>query len=928
MAKLPLYGTLAALVLCAPADAAIGTQPPQSSNSPSGLGDLLRQARQAMSQGRANVAVLYLKNAVALAPKNADVRLELGYAYLRSGDAASAERELRTARSSGAQDARALPILFEAMLARRENQQILDQFPAPGNDDRSPLAAATWRARALAQYELGHIDEAQQYLDTALAFNREVQTLVARARIAKDRHDTDTTLKLLNEAAAKAPNDQSVLLTKISALQSANRANEALPAADTLVNRYPDTPVSRLARASVLMQIGQDAKARGDVDAVLARWKTLPQAQYLKAMLLDRAKDPKGAWMIAQALPPEFINARPENAMMVARMAALSGHNDVAMTILSGAASRFPNVAEPRLFLASQYLREKNAQRALDTLQPLHDSTDPRVAMLLGQTYTALGQSAKATEYFDRAGDHGSDLTKRQAAIASIRAGDNEAAVRQLRDVFAKDPADQITAGMLITALVRSEDLKGADDIARRLVAAAPKSAYGPLYQGQIAIARKDYNAAIASFDRALALDPKLQIALYDRALARAGAGDAVGAGKDLDAVLARDPGNSTAMIRAAELSLRLGQDAKAEGYLKRAAASDQKSVTPSLALASYYLSRKRIKEASAVVAAARQRAPKDNNAAALQGEIQLASGQTDAALATFRPLAAALPNSPQIQLLLASALVAKKDNKGAEAAYKRSLALAPQFTIARTALVRFASDTGNTSLALATAEEGTQKDPSATSDILYATTLARLGKRDQAIMVMRQGFAKHPSVPSVIVLSQLLRQAKKAREADQVLAEWTDKHPADMAVRLELAQGLMQTNPTLSEAQFRTVLKTDPNNMIALNNLSWLLQKRDTKQALAFAERAAKLAPQTPAVLDTLGWVKWLSKDVQGALTTLQKAHDAEPQNAEIAYHLAVVQNATGRKADAKKTLAAVMASNQQFSERADAMALSGTLR
>jgi Flp pilus assembly protein TadD len=60
--------------------------------------------------------------------------------------------------------------------------------------------------------------------------------------------------------------------------------------------------------------------------------------------------------------------------------------------------------------------------------------------------------------------------------------------------------------------------------------------------------------------------------------------------------------------------------------------------------------------------------------------------------------------------------------------------------------------------------------------------------------------------------------------------------------------------------AHWRESLRLRPDHLTAVNNLAWLLathpdaRQRDPQEALALAERAARLAPGDPAVLDTLG--------------------------------------------------------------------------
>jgi putative PEP-CTERM system TPR-repeat lipoprotein len=908
-----------------PVYASFGEPATHGSNNPAGLNNMMLQARQAIKQGHPNVAVIYLRNAANLAPKNADVRLELGYAYMQSGDMSSAVRELRAARQNGAPDARVLPLLYEAMIDHGESQALLDQFPQPDDNDRSDLAATTLRARGAAQMKTGRPDLAAPELDKALAIKRDAPTLVARARLAKDQNDLKLAMSLTDEAIAKSPKDVNGLLLKITLLQVTGKAEQALGPADNLVKQYPGNPMALLARAGIYMQMGQDGKARVDVDAALAQVKNLPQALYYKALLLERAKDTRGAWAIAQVLPPEFVNSRPEIGPVVAQMALAGGHNDVAMTLLSASVSKFPDNPEPRIYLAAQYLQMKNAQRALDTLLPMKDSQEARVMALLGQAYALQGQYGKATEYFEKASANGfgGDLLKRQLAVTSLTNGDMDTALKQLRDLNARQPGDSVTAGLLITALLRSNQIPEASKIADTLTAKAPKSPYGPLYQGQIFIANGDFNGAIGAFSRALAIDPKFVPALYDRAVARAARSDVKGANADIQAVLAADPKNTMAMIRGAELSMQMGQDQNALALLRRAVATDPKSSMSNLALTSFFIVRNRMKEAGDAVAAFLKRVPSDPTAQTMQAEIQLATGQVDPALATFRRLAATHPDSSQIQLLLGTALASKKDTNGALAAYKRAVQLSPKFSAGRSALIRYALATNHGDDAIAAAQDGVKQDPGTQSELLLASTYSALKKVDLAQAVLKQSLAQHPSEAAVIMSSQLYRMSKKPKLADALLTGWIAKHPNDIGARLDYAQGLMATNPAAAEQQFRAILKTQPQNIVALNNLSWLLQKKDPKQAVAYAEQAAKNAPNSAAVLDTLGWVRWQAKDGPGALSALQRAHATDGDNPEIAYHLAVVLQGTGHRDEAKKTLSGALAGNKPFDERQEAEAL-----
>ena len=75
--------------------------------------------------------------------------------------------------------------------------------------------------------------------------------------------------------------------------------------------------------------------------------------------------------------------------------------------------------------------------------------------------------------------------------------------------------------------------------------------------------------------------------------------------------------------------------------------------------------------------------------------------------------------------------------------------------------------------------------------------------------------------------------------------------------------------------------------------------------------------------MLDTLGWTKWLLNDKSSALSLLKRAHDGDPKNGEITYHLVVALDGNGRHADAKKMLAELLASKVDFPDKKAAQSL-----
>jgi putative PEP-CTERM system TPR-repeat lipoprotein len=921
---------------------------------------LMEQARQAMAQNHPRVAVIFLKNAVSEAPKNSDARLLLGVAQLRGGDTASAERELRSARQYGASDEHVLPVLFTAMLARSEGRQLLAQFPAPAEGDKSTLASETLRARAAAFAQTGDSKGAIAALDRALSFDRSSANLVARAQFAQREGDSGLAMKLIDEALSKSPKDVPALLMKVGLLVQAKQNDKALVAANDFVKYYPKSAEALITRAGVYLQLQQHDKALVDINASLKAVPGMPLGVYYKALAMEQAKDVKQAWELAQSLPPAFVNSRAQIGLAVSQLAINAGHLEIGTRMLAGAVSHFPKNVDARVRLAARYLQLKDTERAFQTLQPMADSSDPRIMVLLGQAYNMQHQYSKSIEYFEKASATGigGDPLKRQIAITNLQAGNLDTATDELTKLNVATPGDPQSAGLLITALLRKQDYATALDVATKLESAAPESPYGPFFQGKLLLRQGDIDGAVSAFSRSIARDKKFVPAVYDRAGALATRGDLKAADADLHIILSDDPKNMMAQIKIAQVAMQAGEKDKAAALLKQAVTAHPKEPLPTLVLARFEAQQGHFDNAAAVVTSFLNQVPNNASVLAMQGEIQLAagktgqavttfqkladtypkslqiqtllaaaltkSGNTKGAIATFRKLADTNPKSPEIQMLLAAALAKSGDTKAAMSAYQDAVQLAPNVQATHDALIQFALANKNDVAALSAARSYAEKQPGPASAIALARTYASLNKAGDAVNILAQSQTKYPNSATLIVLTTMLRKQGDTKKADGMFGDWIAKHPDDLTVRMAYAATQLTTNAAAAEEQYRAVLKSQPYNVTALNNMSWLLQQKDPKQALPYAERAAKIVPDSAPILDTLAWTKWLLNDKGGALALLERAHASDSRNGEITYHLVLALDGNGRHADAKKLLAELLASKQEFEDRKKAEALS----
>jgi uncharacterized protein HemY len=101
-----------------------------------------------------------------------------------------------------------------------------------------------------------------------------------------------------------------------------------------------------------------------------------------------------------------------------------------------------------------------------------------------------------------------------------------------------------------------------------------------------------------------------------------------------------------------------------------------------------------------------------------------------------------------------------------------------------------------------------------------------------------------------------------------------------------------------------------DQNNLAALNGLASTLSTDSPSEALHYAQRAGELAPDSPAVQDTLGWVYYRNGVYQSAIGYLKSAvgKQATPLRK---YHLGMAYLKSGDRDQGQRLLTAALSAD-----------------
>ena len=108
--------------------------------------------------------------------------------------------------------------------------------------------------------------------------------------------------------------------------------------------------------------------------------------------------------------------------------------------------------------------------------------------------------------------------------------------------------------------------------------------------------------------------------------------------------------------------------------------------------------------------------------------------------------------------------------------------------------------------------------------------------------------------------------------------------------------------------ARYRAVIRIDRANLIALNNLAYLLALNDPDEALKYAQQAVELAPDEATIQDTLGWV-YYRKGLSGMAVRYLKAAVEKESTPRRQFHLGMSYLRIGDQAAGQKMVREALA-------------------
>lgn len=750
---------------------------------------------------------------------------------------------------------------------------------------------AKYLERGKRLFETGNLTKAQIEFRNALQINpKGVDGLYYLALIDGDKGDIRKAYAKFMEVLIRDQDHVGVLIKLGQYSFLANRLDEALDRANTVLDLEHDNAEAHALRAAVFLRRNELARAQEAAERALAIDPAnvraasalagilkvqgrMPRAiQVLDRTLELRPKErglrlvkaqlhlERGEFPEVERIYRELILIRPDELAYrkdLARLLVERGRDDDAEKLLRDTVNEFPDKVEPKLLLANHLIMYRGSETAERVLLDFVAQTpeEYELRFYLARVYARHKEHEKARELYlsiiEDAGLEPAGLNARSfLAELYYKLGDREAATRTITEVLQEDPQNNAVLMLRGRIGLVERDYEAAVIDFRSVLRNEPDSKQATRLLAQAHLAAGETELAVASLQSLLELDPRDYVARQKLAGLLAGS-------ERLDAdltALGQSTSDLSVLRSTAEILIRRKSWAEAEAVARRIAAHADGQALGHKILGDVFRATARYEDALSHYHEALKLEPRWPALLRSAAMAYNSAGQTEKGVQFLEELAAEQPdNAAAYNALGEIFLREQKDLEVTEYAFRAALERQPSWPLPYLNLAR-----------------------------LFASS----GRHDQAIEVLREGLARNPIHKGLaLALGEAYQMAR------------------DYAATIHI---------------YEQMLDSGARDLILTNNLAALIAdfKYKDEVRLKLALRLAEPfgSSSDPVLLDTLGWVHYRAGNNDAALRYLEQAARAGPATPQRRYHLGMVYLRGGQIDSARQELEAAVAAGTHY--------------
>ncbi len=743
-----------------------------------------------------------------------------------------------------------------------------------------------------------------------------------RARLAMGQSDWRKAIEELNVALQLYPSFSNGWVLLAEAFIKSNRLQDGRKALEKALELNPQLGAAHKGLAQIDLAEGNEAAFEAHL-ASAARY--LPSDPWVvqQAIALSEKKDPQGAIQRRR----QMLDAAPDDVGNMVRLAQLlqgQGDSAEAGKLLDRAVGLQPANLTLAWTAAVFWQGQGDSARAEKVLQGLIDAARPDAkadaTILMGKLHEAQGQADAAEQAYKVAikqapdearpyvelGDFYRRAGRLDDAVANYRQSLQVRPLAQAEDVairrhliemllqsrmldeaekeiaaygkaFAEDSTRQLLTGTLLTLRGRTDEaITALTDYLRQV----PDSSQARYQRGMLYLATNRLQPAIDDLSLAKQLAPAGFDYQHRMALAKAyEVMDQPDRGvTELTAILDADPSADDVARQLAGLYVRLQRGDDLEKLIRQRIAIVSEAASWWQMLGQYGEVSGNYAKAIEGYREAAEASGYDLGPVDDLLRLYIASEQYDRAIDYVRTT---LPQDKRVGVAkarLAQALIKKGDDQQGRVLLPEAVAEAASGFVNSLQVARIAA--------------------------------ATLGPADTIGLLQQRLTSAPDDLVAKYMLAAMLADQQQWESAEQlskeIVAAAKDPQSRAMALRQQGSLLYQGGKHAAAATAYEELLKVLPNDGETLNNLAYVLAENlgRPKEALEYARRAVDLRPNDPNVLDTLGWVYYLSGDLDGAVGTLVSALQIAPNNVAVRYHVAMVYKKQGKLDLARKEL------------------------
>jgi putative PEP-CTERM system TPR-repeat lipoprotein len=445
----------------------------------------------------------------------------------------------------------------------------------------------------------------------------------------------------------------------------------------------------------------------------------------------------------------------------------------------------------------------------------------------------------------------------------------------------------------------------------------------------------KRQDLAKEQLQKALALDSKNVIALNGLATILIFENQLQEAKSFLAKILEIEKNNINALIALADIANKQNDPGKAEDLLKLAFEETKTEASPSNYIAKLllkvYFSKNRNHEINQLADNLVKRFPNNSESLTFKVNALLLNKKEEQAEEYLKEIIVQKPSEMIHRIALAS-IISKQQGRDNEVIeiLDQIISMNPKKLQAYTLKVDYLIDQNRYPEALELSEHIKNKFPKLSiGDQLKGLIYSKNNEISKAIDAYKSGILVQNNPELYLKITELLEIEGKSEDAIKFLDESLKKISDNSALRIKLAI-LSEKKGDIPNAKdnYKLVLKNDPENITALNNLANIYIHEKNPESIKFAKAAYTLKPELISTIDTYGYSLIKNGKLEEGIALLKNAEAYDPNALFVKIHLAEGLILNNQKIEAIKILEPILKDNTDFAERSEAQKLFNNLQ